>query len=65
MELRLSHDFMKNLIRQMVQVSRSGFGLNSHSSSLSSIFSDQKKQAENVQRENLDTGREALTLLEE
>ncbi len=65
MELRLSHDFMKNLIRQMVQVSRSGFGLNSHSSSLSSIFSDQKKQAENVQRENLDTGREALTILEE
>ncbi|MDC7235503.1 MAG: methyl-accepting chemotaxis protein [Spirochaetales bacterium] len=65
MELNISQNFMKNLIRQMVQVSRSAFSLSSNSHRLSRSVSDQKVQVKQVQDENNDTAREARKILEE
>ncbi len=65
MNLSISSEFLKNMIRQMVQVSRSGFGLSDNSRQLSSSFSVQKQQAQSVQHENRDTHKEAQIILQE
>jgi len=65
MNLTISSDFLKNMIRQMVQVSRSGFGLSENSRHLSSSFQIQKLQAQSVQHENSDTHKEAQIILQE
>ena len=58
------NSLFKNIIRQMVKVSRSAFGLNENVEILSNSITDQSKQASKVQDENSDTLAEVNRILE-